>query len=365
MRNIFLFGYYGFDNTGDEAILEAIIEQIRKAKPDARLTALSYNAKDTEKKHKISAVSRNHFKDVIKAIKEADVVISGGGSILQDVTSSRSLLYYLAIIFAAKQMGKKVMFYGNGFGPIKRYVNKKFVQYIINQVDAITVRDYQSKEFMQYLGVKKDIIVTADVALGLEAISEDKIREIVLKEEMDLDKKWIGISARDWKGQKNYKETIAQTADYLMGRNYEVVFIPMQFPSDVHTSIEIAGMMKNQPKIITQKYTPREIIGLLSKLNLLIGMRLHSLIFSAIAEVPMVGLEYDTKIKNFLKLVNQKNGGDVENLDMIHLWATIDAVLEHREDYIQQLKEAKKNLYKKTEANVEVFKRFIEEGENK
>ncbi|SET06146.1 polysaccharide pyruvyl transferase CsaB [Natronincola peptidivorans] len=365
MKKIFLFGYYGFQNTGDEAILEALIEQIRTALPNAKLSALSYSAQDTWEKYNIDAVSRNDFKEVIKAIRASDVVISGGGSILQDVTSSRSLLYYSAIILLAKKLGKKVMFYGNGFGPINRYFNKKLVKYIINQVDTITVRDYQSKEYMQSLGIKKDIIVTADIAFGLEAVPSEEIEKIFQWESMDITKKWVGISIREWKNEKNYKEVIAKTADYLINRNYDIVFIPMQFPSDIDISKEIASMMNNTPKIITTKYNPRQIIGIISKMNLLIGMRLHSLIFAAIAEIPMVGLEYDAKIKNFLKLANQKSGGVVEKLDIIHLWTSIDSVLEHGDQHVENLREIKKNLYKKTEINIEIFTRFVQEGEKR
>ncbi|AKL96759.1 polysaccharide pyruvyl transferase [Clostridium aceticum] len=363
MKNIFLFGYYGFHNTGDEAILEAIIREIKEVLPQAKLTALSYNAKDTMQKHKIHAVSRNSFKEITKAIRASDVVISGGGSILQDVTSSRSLIYYLAIILMAKRMGKKVMFYGNGFGPITGYLNKKLVNYIINQVDRITVRDYQSKEAMQALGIKKDIMVTADIALGLEMIDDKRIEKIFRQEGMDLTKKWVGISIREWKGQVKYKEVIAQTADYLINRNYEVVFIPMQFPNDISTSQQIVEKMKTVPKIITKQYHPREMIGIISKLDLLLGMRLHSLVFSAIAGVPMVGLEYDTKISSFLKLTGQKSGGNVENLDMINLWTAIDAVIENKSEYVQQLKEIKKSLDKKVQLNVEIFQEFIQEGD--
>lgn len=365
MKNIFLFGYYGFENAGDEGILEGIVEQITTRVPRVNLSALSYNAKDTSEKYNIHAVSRNNFKEVIKAIKESDVVVSGGGSILQDVTSSRSLLYYLGIILLAKKLGKRVMFYGNGFGPITRCFNKKLVKYIINQVDVITVRDYESKEAMQALGIKKDIVVTADIALGLEPVTHEEVEKILQEEEIDTEKKWIGISIREWKEHKKYKKIIAETADYLMDRNYEVLFIPMQFPNDVNTSMEIADMMETSPKILNKRYSPRELIGIISKLNLLLGMRLHSLIFATIVEVPMVGLEYDTKIKNFLKIVQQKSGGKVEDLDIIHLWSTIDSVLQNREEYVQKLQKIRTNLYQKTEMNVEIFQRFIEEGEKR
>ena len=102
MRKIFIFGYYGFQNTGDEAILQVILDQIKKNIPHARLTVLSYKAAETIKKYNVRAISRNKYISLIKAIKESDIIISGGGSILQDATSIRSLFYYLAIIYLAK-----------------------------------------------------------------------------------------------------------------------------------------------------------------------------------------------------------------------------------------------------------------------
>ena len=362
MKNIFIFGYYGFRNTGDEAILQTIVSQIRSAIPNAEITALTYKALETSERFGIKAISRNNFKELIKAIKGADVVISGGGSILQDATSSRSLLYYLAIIYIAKKFNKKVMFYGNGFGPITNSFNKKLARLIINEVDAITVRDHYSKEFMQSLGIKKNITVTADVVFSMEQPSEEIIDELLHKENLDLQKPIIGISIRKWKGQEHYTGIIAKTADYLVRRNFQVVFIPMQYPDDYLISTEITSMMETNAKVIEEQYTPQEILGLIGKLHLLIGMRLHSLVFAAIANVPMIGLEYEDKIKSFLKLVNQRSGGRAENLDMIHLWTMIDEVLLNKAKYHKELSEISKSMINKSNMNIEIFKEFFEEG---
>ncbi len=362
MKKIFIFGYYGFQNSGDEAILEAIIQQIKTVLPDAELRALSYNARDTQSKHRIPAVSRNNFSQVIRAIRESDIVISGGGSILQDVTSSRSLLYYSAIIYLAKLMDKKVMFYGNGFGPINRPLNRMIIRFIVNKVDSITVRDFESKEYMKSLGVKKNISVTADIALGLTGDKDEKIKQIMLRENINREEKWVGISVRPWKNQEDYKKVIAKTADHLIGKNYRIVFIPMQFPTDVLVSREIAGLMEGQPQIIERQYKPRELIGLIGNLNFLLGMRLHSLIFAAMGGVPMVGLEYDVKIKNFLKIVNQKNAGPIEGLDFTNMWQIIEDMLRNREEYVRILKKSKESLDKRLETNMDIFRDLIYEG---
>ncbi|MCC5909088.1 MAG: polysaccharide pyruvyl transferase CsaB [Clostridiaceae bacterium] len=359
MKKIFLFGYYGFKNTGDEGILQGIIMQLKKAIPNGEITVLTYKAQETEENYGIKAVSRNHFKDIIKAIKKADIVISGGGSILQDVTSSRSLMYYLGIIYLAKKMGKKVMFYGNGFGPINRNFNKKIAAHIINRVDAITVRDYQSKELMQSLGIHKKIEVTADVTFHMDLLSKEETDKILKQEKINEEDKFIGISVRRWKSQENYKEIIAKTGDYLGKRGYKIIFIPMQHPNDLTISQEIADLMEIEPKIIENKYSPKEIIAIISRLDVLIGMRLHSLIFAAIHNIPMVGLEYDPKISSFLKLVDQNSGGHVERLDTIELWAAIDDTLDKSKEYEEKLTMKSEELHKKAGRNIEILKELL------
>ncbi|WP_192930237.1 polysaccharide pyruvyl transferase CsaB [Alkaliphilus pronyensis] len=359
---VFLFGYYGFQNTGDEAILEVIVEQLKKSINDVEITAMTYKAKDTEDKYNIKAVSRNDFTKVLRAIKESDIVISGGGSILQDVTSSRSLIYYLAIVYVAKKMGKKVMFYGNGFGPVKNTINRRLAAYVINNVDSITVRDFESKELMKSIGVNKNITVTGDTAFNLQLLDQHLIDIILQQEDISKEKRLIGISVRSWK-EEAHKEVVAQIADYLNKMNYQVIFIPMQYPDDIKISYEIAAMMGTKAKILDKYYTPKEILSIISSFHLLIGMRLHALIFAAIALVPMVGLEYDPKINSFLKIVSQQNGGNVEKLDFIHLCTIIEGVLNNRESYIEKLKKAKEAMKQKTEMNLQILQQLVKEGE--
>ncbi|MDI9475991.1 MAG: polysaccharide pyruvyl transferase CsaB [Natronincolaceae bacterium] len=365
MKNVFLFGYYGFENTGDEAMLQVIVQQFRRVLPEVKLTALTYRAKDTIERYGIDAVSRNHFKGVVDTIKRSDFVISGGGSLLQDVTSSRSLIYYLAIIYLAKRLGKKVMFYGNGFGPIIKPFNRKLAKHIVNKVDIITVRDHGSKEKLGLLGVKRDVTITADVTFAMDLPPKEVIETIYRDEKIDETKKMVGVSVRRWYGEDTYKRAIARICEELIDRNYEVIFIPMQYPEDTHISREIADLMNKKPKIIESRYNPEEIIGIISRLDLLIGMRLHSLVFAAVAAVPMVGLEYDPKILSFLNLVKQRSAGKVENLDITHLREIVDEVINTREEYKRNLMEIRDELREKAELNIKILEQFIKKGEKR
>ena len=125
MVNILISGYYGFDNIGDESILRTLVSSLREHIPDCSLTVLSHNPASTREKYGVEAVERMSPMAILRAVKKCDMLISGGGSLLQDVTSSKSLHYYLSIIRCAQFFRKKVFIYSQGIGPIDRPGNRR------------------------------------------------------------------------------------------------------------------------------------------------------------------------------------------------------------------------------------------------
>lgn len=358
MKRVFIFGYYGFHNIGDEAILEAIVDEFREILPGIELTALSYNASETANRYQVKAVSRNRFIDVVKSIGQSDLVMSGGGSILQDVTSSRSLMYYLGIILLAKLLGKKVAFYGNGFGPIQRKTNRWLARLIINHVDLITVRDGESQQLMVEMGITKPIHVTADAAFTLNTNPDAVNREEAVKKERK-----VAISVRKWKNMQQYVPLLAACADSLAEQGYEIVMIPMQPPSDTRISEDIVRLMKHPAKVINEGKTPKEMIATIAEMDFIIGMRLHSLIFSTMAKVPMIGLAYESKITSFLKLVKQPCAGNVETMTLEDLQGTVDEFIKNKVTYQSNVLEHNRMLREKSTQNVLLVKSFLTEGD--
>ena len=358
MKKIFIFGYYGFNNIGDEAILEAIVGQFKIMQPEMSLTALSYNAAETKRRYGIQAVSRNRFWDVFQSIRESHLVMSGGGSILQDVTSSRSLMYYLGIILLAKFCGKKVAFYGNGFGPVQRLFNRQLVKHIINQVDLITVRDQESKSVMEKMGIRRKILVTADAAFTLKSSENNETKIFSVQPG-----KRVGISVRKWKNQSNYLPVIAACADQLVLKGYKIFYLPMQPPGDSHVAQEAMALMQHEAQLVTVGDTPQEMIDLIAEMDFVIGMRLHALIFAAIAGVPMVGLSYESKITSFLKRVEQPCAGEVESLTYDQLMASVESLLEKKEYFQLKLMENQTDLRHKAMETTNMIREFLVEGD--
>ena len=123
--DILISGFYGFNNSGDDAVLLGIIASLQKEIPGFSMSVLSNNAKATKRQFNVKAISRNNIFKILIEMKKAKVFISGGGSLIQDVTSTRSLLYYLGLIWLAKKCGLKVMLYANGIGPVNIDKNRR------------------------------------------------------------------------------------------------------------------------------------------------------------------------------------------------------------------------------------------------
>lgn len=356
-KSILMSGYYGFDNSGDDAILKAIVKDIRNTRNDIEITVLSNNPQKTKEMYEVKAVNRFSLREVFRTIKSTSLLVSGGGSLLQDVTSSRSLWYYLAVMTLAKILGKPVMVYANGVGPIDGGFNRFLTRLVLNWADLITLRDENSRKFIESIGVSnKKVYVTADPVFTLEPISRDRVLDIFNKEGISNRDRLIGISVREWKKADNLEEKISRVIDEMKDRyNANIVLIPMHYPEDLVFSEKIIGLLKNKGAyILRDKYSVEEIMGVIRELDMIIAMRLHSLIYAATQSIPMVGLVYDPKVVGILESLDMKFMIDVETLDIDNLLAVVDTVWMNRENIKVELKAQEEKLEDKALKNIEL-----------
>lgn len=350
-RRILISGYYGFNNSGDDAILKAIVKDLKIADESIEIIALSNNPELTEKVYKIKAVNRFKIREVINAIRKCDLFISGGGSLLQDVTSTRSILYYLALMEIALILRKPIMVYANGVGPINRKMNRILTRMILNRVHYITLRDEDSKVFLHELGVtNENIIVTADPVFTLEASESNKIDQIFNVEGIPLDKPLVGISIRKWTKEEDLIDNLSKAIEYIISKySVNVVLIPMHYPEDLLISQHLLERVNIKGcYLISNKYGVEDIIGIIKKTRFIIAMRLHSLIYAAVQNIPMIGIVYDPKIRSFLNSIGMNKMCTVENFQYKDLIEYIDYIWENREELSNKLK--KLNLKMKEEA---------------
>jgi polysaccharide pyruvyl transferase CsaB len=299
-------GSYGGMNLGDEAILEVILRDLR-ANADVDVVVLSYNAKDTERRHKVRAIPiREMHKDqVLEELRKLDLFILGGGGILYD----ESLERYLRDVNWAKELNIPVMVYAVSVGPFKNPESKQLVTEVLNKVDKITVREGEAKRILNDLGVNQEIEITADPALLLkpQAFTKDMLK----KEGINPDSPLVGFSVREPGPAapdlniEQYHAILANTADFMVERfDAQILFVPMEGGEnkDPQHSHAVISKMANTKRanVLKGEYTSGEVLGLMKHMAFAVGMRLHFLIFAGIQRVPFIPLPYATKVSGFL-----------------------------------------------------------------
>lgn len=363
LYDIILSGYYGFRNSGDEAILSAIISNIRKLKNDVRIVALSKNPQETKLIYNVDSVNRINLLRIIRIMRKSKLFINGGGNLMQDGTSTRSIVYYLSTTWLAKRMGLKVMVYANGIGPINKNINRKLTTKVLNEVDFITLRENLSTHELNNLNIHSPrIVVTADPALTIEPVADNVVDKIFADEGISGEEPLVGISVRKCENQIRFDErVIAEAADYLIEKyGVRPVFIPMQHSKDMDIILRITSIMSGEAYVLKGEYDAPHLLGVISRMEMLIGMRLHSLIYAASLGIPVVGLIYDPKIEGFLQYFHQASAGHVSNLSFGRLRQVIDNVWNNRAQIREQLIGVTAELKKKALENAEIAVSLIE-----
>lgn len=363
MKKIVISGYFGFDNSGDDAILKAMVADFKKINNDLSITALSNNPKKTKEVYGINAVNRFKVSEVWKALSECDIFLSGGGSLLQDFTSTRSIIYYLAVILMAKMRKKKVYVYANGIGPIDKGFSRFLTKFVLNRVDYITLRDSLSEEFVKNLGVKnKNIEVTADPVFSLESATDKRVKEILEIENIKLTDKTIGFCLRDYENSESLKIKFAEVVDMLIEDGYDVLLVPFHMPRDNVYSKEIAKLSSYRDKVqvVENTYSAGELMGIFKHLKLLVAMRLHSVIYGANVNLPMVGVIYDPKVRAMVHELGIKESVDVKDFTSKELYEKINKTLLNLENRKKILEKNTETMRQKAHKNVEIAMDLLE-----
>lgn len=364
-KEILISGYYGFKNSGDDALLKAIIRDLKSFKESPNIVVLSANPKETMSDYRVKAISRISPVSILRHMNNAEMLISGGGTLIQDRTSTKSLWYYLTIISLALRKNLKVMLYSNGIGPLEKKKNVRRTQKILERADLITLRDECSYETLRELGIKNEkVAVTADPALDLQIADKDRGECILINEGIDTSKKILGVSVRRWQNlDDNFEAEIAKACDYAYEKyGYYTVFLPMQSSRDMTISQNVRRRMRSSSSIIKRRYNVEDMISIMSCFDLCVGMRLHTLIYAAINAVPLIGLVYDPKISSFMQYTHQNHFITVEELTGDKLKKQLDSCIADYDSIKKDLEENYSILRDKARLNGEYAIELYEKG---
>ena len=359
---VVICGAYGRGNAGDDAILEAILQEMRAIDPDMPVLVLSKDPRATRLAYRVRSVSRMDIPAWRRAMRHAKLYINGGGSLIQDVTSRRSLWFYLHNIQSAKRCGCKVQMYGCGIGPVTRENHRKLAARVLNRyVDVITLREPDSQAELRAMGVTApEILLTADPALTLRPASADETDSVLLRSGIPPQGRYICFALRRWKGFEEKAPLFGAAAKYA----YETygltpVFTAVEKHQDPAASRLAARGLDIPHYFLDDAGGAGTIIGALSRMEVVVSMRLHALIFAAGQGIPLVGVVYDPKVSAFLRYIGQDLFTDLDALTEEALRAMIDQAAA-RTAHPGSQAAAVERLQAMERQNVEVARRLLD-----
>lgn len=369
MHKIVISGYYGFNNIGDESILKAVIDNLRDKLDNLEITVLSQNPISTSQKYYVKSIPRMDFIQIFKAIRSSDLLISGGGSLLQDVTSKRSIAYYLMIIWVALILRKKVFIYSQGIGPILSKINRCMVCFTLKRVNYIVVRDESSKELLTEIGIDcSKIIVTTDPVVRVKKADLHIGSEILEQEGFikDSDRISVGFAIRGRKVGSDFIDEICNAIEGIIANyNAQILLIPFHFSEDMAVISEIKGRLGDSVQYIEHKYLTEEMLSIIGNMDFLVGVRLHSLIHAAIMDVPMIAVSYDPKVNSFMHSIGMKALCSVYDFNGEFFLEEFDKVYHNSDKIKKKTREKIEILIKKLDTNEELIKELLSIGDKK
>ncbi|MHB8997475.1 MAG: polysaccharide pyruvyl transferase CsaB [Armatimonadota bacterium] len=296
---ILVSGYYGFGNTGDEAVLAGIVQGLRQRVPEAHICALSADPPGTVRDHGIEAADRWRTPVIWQELRKADFFIQGGGSLIQDVTSTHSAMYYLGLLHLARLTRTPYMIMAQGIGPVSSPFLRGLTARNFRAAKAITVRDEESAQMLRDWGVNSpEIVVSADPALLLPRGDEARRRQLLKTMDLEPDEPYMAIALREWPGLQAF---LPHLVELLKQREEALLVLPFQYEQDLPLALELSRALPNRVHLPIEVLSPADSGCVIRGARALIAMRLHAMIFAAAQETPAVALSYDPKVDAFCK----------------------------------------------------------------
>lgn len=327
MKKVVLLGFIGSNNLGDEAINFSIIQKFANSKHF--LTLISFDVMATNALAKKSGISNfevfsvHNYLNIIKSIKSCDLFVCGGGGIIQDQTSIYNLIFFLLFIKVAQFFHKKVMLYAVGVGPLISLVLRSCVKQILGKVEMITVRDQSSKDLLINLGIpQKTIHVTADPAITLKTsqtydlnLSSNTITIFVCLRHWFYSNRFVPVKMAHWMNNllkiknaqyTNFVQEIAKTLDCVIEKfNTQIFFFPFWTGRDTLVHQDVIRYLKNKDKtkLWTDKVDPETALAMFKNADIVLGMRLHSLIYATNLLKKCIAISYSSKVEIFFSSI--------------------------------------------------------------
>lgn len=364
MYNILISGYYGFNNIGDESILRTVIDNLREKVPDVDITVLSHAPAQTAEKYGVKAAARMSLWAIFRSVWRCDLLLSGGGSLLQDATSGRSILYYLFILRLAQLLGRQTFIYSQGIGPISTPRNRRLAARVLRRTDGIVVRDAKSRDLLLGLGVPGELVhVTADPVIRVKKADPALGLEILAQEGCPRrpGRLTVGWAVKSRGPDRAFLQEVARCIRWLREEyGADSVLIPFFHDEDWKVCDAVAQSLDGQAGCLRQKYLSEQTLSIIGCMDVLVGVRLHALIYAAVMGVPMIGISYDPKVDSFLSSIRRPTPFTVRNFTLEKFQAAFRETVESREQICAGTACAVEELVCKLDKNEDLIREIME-----
>lgn len=324
-KRVLIAGYYGHGNTGDEAILTSLLDDLRSLDANLDFTVLSHSPGTTEALHSVDAVHDADLAGVVDAAQRSDLVLLGGGGLFQDYWETRredlltenqaGMLFYFSVPVLAALLHKPCMIYGVGVGPLTTPWGRDQMRLAFRLAQGATVRDSESLDLIRDIDpdAAKQVLVTADPAVNLERADAEEVDAFLTRHDVEPGTSIVGCCLRFWDfgvDSAGWEREVAQALDHLVAEsNSTVVFLPFQkkkgatYEDDLAVSQRVRQLMTRGEKTrwLPNVTSPALVAGVLARCRLVLAMRFHAVLFSLVAGTPVVAMAYDPKVTSLMK----------------------------------------------------------------
>lgn len=311
-KKIVVCGYYGQGNAGDEALLLSLLQFLGD---DIEVTVLSGNPLQTSQQYQVKAISRTHLLKIIQALQSADAFLWGGGSLMQDVTSITSPLYYAGLMALAQILQVKTIAWAQGIGPLKRPFIQQLTYQVLKRCQAISVRDIASLQLVENWHLP--VTLAPDPVWALQS----QLPNITL----ELPSPYTAVVLRPHPllTEEVLKRLVEGLKRFQRATNSSLLVIPFQPSQDGEIARFLGEQLGNCSQLLTFE-NPKQLKGIFSQVTMTIGMRLHGVIMALAEGSSAFALCYDPKVTQLMQSMGLE-GWDLGNIpddveEIAHSW---------------------------------------------
>ncbi len=346
MKSILVSGYYGHGNAGDEAMLAGIVGAVKSLAPEASITVLSSDPVRTAKEHGVQSIGRMDFKAIRRSLSKGAGLLFGGGSLLQDATSFRSLLYYAGLAMVASTMHRPVVFYGQGIGPLQRRLSRAIVRRVLGKSRMFVAREEGTLAELKRLGITKPVVRPGtDPAFLLPIPDPAGGQEVLARSGLaTAGAPVMALVPRAWHAAP-VADLLAAAGTYILEHLGALpVLLPLH-PDDQAICQQISDRTGGSiPVLAGLGYD--ETLAVVARCDLVVSVRLHGLVFAALAARPFVGVSYDPKVKRFCESMGGQPCVELAEGKMEDVLLAIEASWHAREAVSAYLAAAREDKHK-------------------